>query len=428
MGSRARRHEGDAVDTAVEQLRKLSSNFHYTQVECALITTALNSLAYDLRTAKDKLDAALADAEAEQSSVASDGSVSYPAAGDKVDGKVPEGGTVKGTASGKAAHDPIDPAGEANDTADALKRQASNHHDNPKYGRAVAIADRIAQAVHEATQADEKWAPKLRRLKADDDMVVAAEDWADAKKDTGSVRHGAKDYLDEIPPPPENGDPKLNADWWKGLSEQERADYVSMHPASVGKLDGLPAEIRDEANRTLLAEKRAEFATQYQNTPGEPKPKFVRSGTPDGGMKYSDKWLEWHHKYEGKRAHLKAALDGMDAIEKRFDRTGEDGLPKAYLLGFDPERERFALANGNPDTADHIAVYTPGTGASLGNSNGDINRGANLWKTSQPMTDQKVSTITWVGYDAPPELPNAPRTNQVPTVTSLRSRILTEPR
>ncbi|GAA1679125.1 hypothetical protein [Streptomyces yatensis] len=45
------------------QLRKLATNFHYTQVECALITTALNSLAYELRAAKDKLDAAVEDAE-----------------------------------------------------------------------------------------------------------------------------------------------------------------------------------------------------------------------------------------------------------------------------------------------------------------------------------------------------------------------------
>ncbi|MFD0446644.1 hypothetical protein ACFQ10_36565 [Streptomyces indonesiensis] len=72
--------EGEAAEAAVVQLRKLATNFHYTQVECALITTALNSLAYELRAAKDKLDAAVEDAEAEKFTVGSDGSVSYPAA------------------------------------------------------------------------------------------------------------------------------------------------------------------------------------------------------------------------------------------------------------------------------------------------------------------------------------------------------------
>ncbi|WP_308283355.1 hypothetical protein [Streptomyces hygroscopicus] len=346
--------EGHAADAAVTQLRKLATNFHYTQVECALITTALNSLAYELRAAKDKLDAAVEDAEAQKFTVGPDGSVSYPAAGDKVDGKVPEGGTVTGSAKGKPTNQPIDPTGDANDAADALERQAANIHPNPNFGRAVAIANRIAQAVYDATQADEKWAPKLRTLKADDDLSVAAEDWIDAKKDTREVRSGAKEYLGEIKPPPKDGDPKSNADWWKGLSEQEKADYISMHPDSVGNLNGLPADVRDEANRAIFEEKRAEYQTQYKNIPEEPKPKYVSSGR---AMRYSDEWLEWRQKYEGRRAHLKSALEGMKAIQKRFDRTGEGGLPEAYLLRFDPNDDgRVVLANGNPDTADHTAL------------------------------------------------------------------------
>ncbi|WP_431774316.1 alpha/beta hydrolase [Streptomyces cucumeris] len=398
--------EGDAVDTAVEQLWKLSNNFHYTQVECALITTALNSLAYELRTAKAKLDAALADAEAEQFSVASDGSVSYPAAGDKVDGKVPEGGTVKGTASGKATHDPIDPAGDANDTADALKRQASNHHDNPKYGRAVAIADRIAQAVHEATQADEKWAPKLRKLKADDDMVVAAEDWADAKKDAGGVRSGAKEYLHDLKAPPKGGSSKANAEWWKGLSKDEQEAFAALNPATLGKLDGIPADVRDEANRTNLAEAEAAINLKLDRfdkehpepTKYEQKWDNIRQVPIQGEVQVTQAWKAWKAERDG----IKEPLKGIAAIQDRFGRTGERGLPQAYLMGFSPEgRGRAIIANGNPDSADHIAVYTPGTGASFSDSNSHINRGVNLWKTSQSLTDQEVSTVTWIGYDAP---------------------------
>ncbi|MCQ8194600.1 alpha/beta hydrolase [Streptomyces rugosispiralis] len=398
--------EGYAADAAVVQLRKLATNFHYTQVECALITTALNSLAYELRAAKDKLDAAVEDAEAEKFTVGSDGSVSYPAAGDKVDGKVPEGGTVTGSAKGKPTNQPIDPTGDANDAADALDRQAANIHPNPNFGRAVAIANRIAQAVYDATQADEKWAPKLRKLKADDDLTVAAEDWIDAKKDTGGVRSGAKEYLNEIKPPPKDGDPKSNADWWKGLSAQEKADYASMYPDSIGKLNGLPADVRDEANRAVFEEKRAEYQTQYKSIPEEPKPKYVPGGRT---MRYSDEWLEWHQKYEGKREHLKSALEGMKAIQRRFDRTGEDGLPEAYLLGFDPNDDgRVVLANGNPDAADHTALYVPGTKTHLGSIDGDLNRGVTLWRESQALSPgDKISTITWFDYDAPNQIPNA---------------------
>ncbi|MFI0728048.1 alpha/beta hydrolase [Streptomyces sp. NPDC021225] len=403
--------EGKAVDEAVRKLRKLATNFHYAQVECALITTALNSLAYELRAAKNKLDAAVEDAAAAQFTVGSDGSVSYPSAGDKVDGKVPEGGTVTGSAR-KSTGNPIDPAGDANDTAKALQRQASNLHGNPNYVRALAIADRIAQAVHQATRADEKWAPELRRLKADDDLVVAAEDWADAKRDMGGVRRSAKDYLDAIKAPLKDSNPEENATWWKNLSKNEQDAMLALDPAGLGKRDGLPAAVRDEANRTVLAETRAELNLKLdelgKNEPAKYEQKWnnITQLPVQGEKQVTLAWQAW----DRERTRIKESLKGMDAIQRRFDRTGEDGLPEAYLLGFSAEgRGRAIVANGNPDDADHIAVYTPGTESSLSNSKGDINRGVNLWKTSQRLTDQEVSTVTWIGYDAPPELSDATR-------------------
>ncbi|MFG2882327.1 alpha/beta hydrolase [Streptomyces sp. NPDC048297] len=93
----------------------------------------------------------------------------------------------------------------------------------------------------------------------------------------------------------------------------------------------------------------------------------------------------------------------MDAIQKRFDATGKNGLPEAYLLGFSTEGDgRAIIANGNPDTADHQAVYVPGTESDLGNIEGGINRMVNVWHEADAKSDGKsVSTITWLGYDAP---------------------------
>lgn len=48
-------------------------------------------------------------------------------------------------------------------------------------------------------------------------------------------------------------------------------------------------------------------------------------------------------------------MKGMDQIQERFDRTGEEGLPEAYLLGFDLiglGDGKVILANGNPDLPD----------------------------------------------------------------------------
>ncbi|WP_329046411.1 alpha/beta fold hydrolase [Streptomyces sp. NBC_01422] len=60
------------------------------------------------------------------------------------------------------------------------------------------------------------------------------------------------------------------------------------------------------------------------------------------------------------------------------------------------------MANGNPDTAQHQAVYVPGTTSNLGGAGGDINRMTELWRqASSEAPDVSVSTITWLGYDAP---------------------------
>lgn len=379
--------EGVAATAAVDELRELTKNFHYIQVECGLINTVLNALASDLRPAKKKLETALADAEARKFTVGADGSVAYPAAGDKADGELPQGGTAKGY---------------TDDAARGIADQAGNFDPNPNYKYAQDCADRIAEALKEATEADQKWAPALRKLKADDDLTVSDEDWVDAKKDMAAVRTGAEDYLGDIKAPSKDGSPEDNATWWKGLSEEHRDAYVSLHPASVGKLDGLPSGIRDEANRTVLAEARAEYQLRSETIPPEPRNKLVPHG-PDG-YAYSNEWLEWNKKYADERRHVDSSLRGMDAIQARFD-AGND-LPEAYLLGFSPDGTgRAIVANGNPDMADHTAVYVPGTTSNLGSTGGDVDRMTEVWKVSSAMADGKnVSTITWLGYDAPQSL------------------------
>ncbi|AXK36706.1 hypothetical protein DVA86_33250 [Streptomyces armeniacus] len=396
---------GQARDAALGQLKELSKNFHYAQVECGLVSTALNALAADLRAAKAKLDGAVADARAQKFTVNPDGSVSYPPAGDKVDGKVPEGSTVTGSPNGKGGGTtlPIDPSGTANDLSDALERQARNAHPNPNYGAALEYANRIATAVQEATEADEKWAPKLRELKADDDLTVSHSDWADAGRDMGGVKKSAADYLADIKPPPKDGTPKENAEWWKGLSAEERDAYVTLNPSSVGALDGVPSEVRDEANRTVLAEARGKYELDRAAIPPEPKRYIANPTGSYPAAVESAAWKQWNEKYGDRRDQLDKSLNGMKAIEDRFDKTGVEGLPEAYLLGFNAEGNgRAIVANGNPDTADHTAVYVPGTTSNLGKVGGDIDRMTTLWQESSAMVPgQQVSTVTWLGYDAP---------------------------
>lgn len=382
--------EGEAVTSALQSLKDLSQNFHYTQTECGLVSTALNGFAFDMAVAKRKLQAAIDDAGADGCTVNSDGSVSYPAGKKPGDERVADGGTVTGSAGGSP-------------TSDALERQAVNIHPNPNYGKAMAYANRIADALTEATEADTKWAPKLRALKADDDLTVSHADWADARSDTDGVREAGKSYSDSLQEPPKGGSPKENAAWWKGLSPQEQSAQLALNAASVGALDGLPAETRDEANRMVLAQSRAQVELELAKIPPEPT-KY--SPNPNGSYPaviQNDSWSKWNEKYGERNAQLLKTRGGMNSIQERFDKTGEEGLPEAYLLGFSTEGNgRAIVANGNPDTADHQAVYVPGTTSNLGSIGGDISRMANVWRVANEEADGgTVSTITWLGYDAP---------------------------
>ncbi|MEV8002050.1 alpha/beta hydrolase [Streptomyces parvus] len=381
--------EGDAAGAAHEQLKKLASNFHYVQTECGLVRTALNGFAFDIAVAKRKLEAAMEDARADGCTVNANGSVSYPAGKKPGDEKTADGGTVTGSAGGSP-------------TSDALERQAVSIHPNPHYGKALEYANRIADALEEATDADTKWVPKLRALKADDDLEVSHRDWVDVKSDTGGVREAGKSYFDSLPEPPKDGTPKDNASWWKGLSEEEQAAHLALNAAAVGALDGLPADTRDEANRMVLAQSRAHVELELAKIPQPTRYSPNPNGTYPAVIQ-NDNWTKWNEKHGERFAHLTKAREGMESIQERFDATGGNGLPPAYLLGFDTEKNgRAIVANGNPDTADHTAVYVPGTTSNLGGIHGDIERMTELWRESDAMAGGKeVSTITWLGYDAP---------------------------
>ncbi|MGV9556488.1 alpha/beta hydrolase [Streptomyces sp. NPDC003522] len=385
--------KGEAATAAIGQLGELGKNFHYIQVECGLVSAALEAFSWEMAAAKSKLDAALEGARAAKLTVNADGSITYPAGGEKdADGKVPDGGTVSGLTDGTAA---------------AIGRQSANFDPNPNHRLAQDYADQIAAALKEATEADGKWAPKLRALKADDDLTVSDGDWSDAASDTSGVKDAGKKYLDSLPQPPGDGLPASNAEWWKGLDAEQQAAWISLRPDTVGALDGLPATVRDEANRIVFDETRGKMQTELNSIPKPPLNEWTwitAGGYPS--KVHTDEWMDWHRQYGDRYEQVTKSLKGMQAIQNRFDATGTGGLPEAYLLGFSADKDgRAIVANGNPDTADHRAVYVPGTTAELGKVGGDINRMTDLWRVADTEAHgQSVSTITWLGYDAPDDV------------------------
>ncbi|MFF0423975.1 alpha/beta hydrolase [Streptomyces sp. NPDC004520] len=377
--------KGETADKAGGDVQQLSRNYQYLHTECGLIRTALNGLASELAAPQKKLKQALEDAENLKFTVNPDGTVTYP-----VQSSVLLPGN--NTAHDGAPFPYLPGKAEGIGSADANK------------GKAEDIAQRIGDAVREATEIDGRYAAALRNLKAEPGLTVSDETLADAAKDTKAMQQAAGRYADDDKIP-HGKSPKENADWWNGLTPEQRDEYATLYPASVGALDGIPSAVRDDANRMVLAESKAQYQIELKGIPPEPFPKMVFGGA-GVGMLYSDEWIKWDKQYGDRKAHLDSSLAGMNAIEDRFANTGKDGLPEAYLLGFSPEGHgRAIVASGNPDTADHTAVYVPGTTSNLGNIGGNIDRMSSLWRESHAMApDSTVSTVTWLGYDAPQDI------------------------
>jgi uncharacterized protein YukE len=187
--------------------------------------------------------------------------------------------------------------------------------------------------------------------------------------------------------PAHGTDPSAVDQWWDGLSDEQRTWLLENHPERIGNLDGIPAVDRDAANRSVMAteQQRLEDRRDELTALGED-----RSDDQDDEL-----------------AAIDDQLGGINAINERLADTGP-GKQQAFLLGFSTEgRGQAIVAMGNPDTADNIVTYVPGTGTRLGTIGGDLGR-ADIMVDSARAADPSESTsaIVWVGYDAPQDIIN----------------------
>ncbi|MFI6350728.1 alpha/beta hydrolase [Streptomyces sp. NPDC050560] len=377
---------GETPDAAVGRLNRLSDNYQYLHSECGLIRTTLDALGKELAAPQRKLRQALEDAETLGFTVNPDGSVTYPDSAPLLPG------TGKATPGSQLPFLPGKGEGQGNENK----------------GRAEDIAERISTAVDEAAEIDGRYAAVLRRLKAPAGLAVTKEMLADEGKDTRAVQKAAGGLVDKGDIP-HGKTPADNKRWWDHLTQEQRDEYMTLYPAEVGALDGIPSIARDTSNRMVLAQEMAQTQLALDGLPANP-PQYIQKGDPPVAV-VNPQWRRW--------VELSDDMKGMAAIQARLDASGmpgkntkgnpASGLPQAYLLGFDTDGDgRAIVATGNPDTADNTAVYVPGTGAGLANAHGDIDRMSKLWQAAQRASPgETTSTITWIGYDAPDQIPNA---------------------
>jgi hypothetical protein len=191
--------------------------------------------------------------------------------------------------------------------------------------------------------------------------------------------------------PPEHGSPSENASWWKSLRAQEQRRVIREHPEWIGNRDGVPFAARDEANRGLLGVDRARLVAIQARLSAR------LSGSWLGGTLTND---------DAALAHVEAKLASLKAVEQTLARDGDRQL---LVLDLSQERAQAAIARGDVDSADNVAVFVPGLTANVNDSMKDydhemdqLQHRAELEnKRANPAGDSTTATVTWIGYQAP---------------------------
>jgi hypothetical protein len=161
-----------------------------------------------------------------------------------------------------------------------------------------------------------------------------------------------------LPPEvPAGAGPPEVATWWAGLSAGAQLTVIRAAPAAVGGLDGVPAWVRNRANRLLLDRAR-------------------RDGT------------------------SVAATTARNVAERIAVEEAAGRPVQLHLL--DLVAEEVVLVLGDLDAADAVGLLVPG----IGNSSDDLHRlvgdardVATAARGARP--GAQVATVVWLGYQSP---------------------------
>lgn len=259
--------------------------------------------------------------------------------------------------------------------------------------------------------------PRLDKIVADANLVDVA--LANAINMAGGKTpipsSGPHPQIPDRPPP---DDPTQFADYWRSLSKEQK-DYLYSQDHNIGNHPGMPAgddqhPAADYYNKLNLADQLATsqaaaseadaLRAQHpdwaagQNIPAPNKPGAIF----DNRLKY-EAWQRQLNDALGRAKYLpdlravdKAINDGPDRKLMLLDTTSGD-------------QARAAIAIGNPDTADHVSVTTPGLNTTVhGAIDGMTNEARQLRQEALRQLQNvpghegdSASTIAWIGYDAP---------------------------
>lgn len=214
---------------------------------------------------------------------------------------------------------------------------------------------RIRGLLAQLDAVDDQGAAAIAERLAAIDALRSAPDGAPVGEKVAAILDGRG----ELP-----SDPAQLDTLWRTLSPTEK-DALFEHDPFIGNRDGISQLDRDHYNRLNLQSMQ-------------------------------------------EQAHREGDLDraaSLDGISRSL--ASADGQPQRFLSLLDDEGH-VAVAINNPDTAPNVTTYVPGTGSGLGSLESDTGRAQVMYDQARIAgAPESTSVITWLGYTAPPEIPDA---------------------
>lgn len=274
---------------------------------------------------------------------------------------------------------------------------------------AYALAIRVKEIIEYADQVDT-------------DLYHALQDINNDRYTDGDGANNKVVGIPDLPQP--HWTPSQNAAWWNSLSYEQQQFLVDRRPDDIRHLDGLPAVVRDKANKHALdgylhadgtyrvgalEESKAELSSAMEEY-DKAKKEYFKAASETSTNRIPAGLREKFAKADARLKAAQEAYDDLATIRRQTNDTerAKSGLPPAYLLDFDYDRKfkrtTAIVSSGNPDTATHVSTFVPGIGTNVRDSLGmymDINERIKQQTAHVGVNPNNVATISYLGYVAP---------------------------
>ncbi|WP_280409555.1 alpha/beta hydrolase [Nocardia brasiliensis] len=210
------------------------------------------------------------------------------------------------------------------------------------------------------------------------------------------------------PAPPENGTPQQNKEYWDAMDERQRREVIDRHPEWIGNRDGIPSMARHEANVDRIDDERARLTQDRDALKDQLKDAPDGARYPNAPDPYAAE--------KTKLAEVEAKLTDLDSIEKilkehPLDPANPDKGARLLLLDVQSgDKGMAAVAVGDPDNADHVSVTVPGVSTTVQSLDGMTREAEAVQREAEKQLrlagrpDERVASISWLGYEPPPDL------------------------